>query len=103
MFDVKPGVFKLPPPPPQLHEQTAELRIRIRIPAKRLTMEPWRLALEGPVCRPVLQIRITLMRIRIRIPYKNNPETDPHQSKNLDPDPLRLKFLPDWPPFSVSS
>ncbi len=35
------------------------------------------------VCRPLLQIRITLMRIRI------HPQTDPHQSEKSDPDPYR--------------
>ncbi len=41
-------------------------------------MEPW----SSPwSCRPVLQIRITLMRIRIRLDQQGNIMSDPHQNE----------------------
>jgi hypothetical protein len=66
-------------------------RIRIRIKCEKqgnlkLTMEPWR------VCRPLVQICITLMRSRIRIPELHQSEQvgsewhPRHPSEKPDPD-----------------
>jgi hypothetical protein len=51
-----------------------------------LTIEAWRLEMEPcRVCRPVVEICITLMRSRVRIRYY------PHQSEQSDQDPQQRK------------